>query len=197
MLCTHEGNFWPLETVRSREKLNFKNEAMENPMRMKCLSTLIPFFLAGNVFAHEVNMDSALTPREEVAGLDVPPYSLNSYYEGEAGDLFGRSGCYVSQEKLRSYSIGEWMEHRSIEDREKLVCAIILLSGGPQRLLNSGARAPHPDFLRNATLGVFVLSETFRAPYNLSAVEAISGTLVILGGLSPSNRRALLRTVLE
>ncbi|MEL6586369.1 MAG: hypothetical protein AAFY65_16055 [Pseudomonadota bacterium] len=166
---------------------------------MRTLFFLLCVLLAGTgpTLAHEVTVDVPFTPREEVAGVDVPPYPLRAFYEGEVGPLFARSDCYVSQDRLRTYALGAWMELPTNARRERLVCAILMMSGGPQRILQTGARTPNPDVVRNTTLGVFVLAETFRAPYNLSAVEGISSTLVVLGLMSPTNRRALLRAVLE
>ncbi|MFG5384615.1 hypothetical protein [Yoonia sp. R2-816] len=165
-------------------------------MLQKLLSITTSIFITGSALAHEVSVDTPFSPKEEIAGVDFPPYALDAFYDGEAGELFSRSECYISQDRLRNYAIGQWIENPT-EDPERLVCAIIMLAGGPQRLIDSGARAPHPDFLKSTTLSVLLLADIFRAPYNLSAVEAISGTLVVLGGLSPTDRRALLRAVLE
>lgn len=147
--------------------------------------------------AHEVNVDSPLTPREEIAGVNTPPYPLSAFYEGEVGAIFEKSECYVPKQRLQSYSIGEWMGHASNEERARLVCAIILLAQGPEYVARTEAQPPHAEYLKSSTLKAFVLAEAYRAPYNLSAVEALSTALVVMNGVNPTDRRALLRAIAE
>ncbi|EBA13877.1 hypothetical protein [Roseobacter sp. CCS2] len=153
---------------------------------------LVPF----GVQAHEVNVDIPFTPQEEVAGVNARPFPLEMYYSGEAGELFSRSNCYVPQDRLRDYAIGQWLED-PIEQRIRLVCAIVMLSRGPQNLVASGGREPGAEFLESTVISVSILADTFLAPDNLSAVQAISASLVVLGGLTPGDQRALVRSVLE
>lgn len=151
----------------------------------------------GNATAHEVSVDSKFTAKEEVAGVDFPPYPLETYYGGEVGKAFVNSGCYISQDKFRNFSVGEFLELRSIEQQEKLVCAVILLSNGPKRLLASGGAKPNPTELQNLTITTLLLADALRAPYNLSAVEAISATMLVSGVIGPTRRRALMRAIAE
>ncbi|NSX55328.1 hypothetical protein [Parasulfitobacter algicola] len=149
------------------------------------------------VSAHEVDVDRQFTPNKEVAGVDTPPYSIDDIFRGEARDVLLDADCNMTARTFQNMSIGAWLE-QDIEERQRLVCVILMVSGGPERLKERAGQDPiDPFVLQSLTEQAAYLSEVLRAPYNLSAVEAVSAILVINGALYPGDRRAMMRLIAE
>lgn len=145
---------------------------------------------------HEVSVDIPFSPKEEVAGIDTPPFALDDLFAGELGEqLFLQARC--SQDLLVETSIGEWFE-RDEEWQHRFVNCVALVLRGPLTL-NSVLEAGNEfqEVSSSVTWAFRVLAELYRAPYNLSATEAVSGTLVVLGLAGPTKRRSLMRAIAQ
>ena len=161
----------------------------------KLAAFLCLVFWSVSLQAHEVTVDTPFTPQEEIAGVDTPPYKLEALFSGPVGVQLARAGC--SQSMLVKTAIGEWLELDN-DGRSRFVNCVSLVLYGPSRLsgiIETGRDLPEVSDAVVAAIGV--LAEIYRPPYNLSAVEVVSGTLVVLGMALPVNHRSLMRSIAE
>lgn len=163
------------------------------------LNNLAVFLLlacwSASVQAHEVTVDTPFTPQEEIAGIDTPPYELEALFSGPVGEQLARARC--SQSMLVETAIGEWLEMDN-DKRSRFVNCVALVLNGPSRL--SGiveAGNDLPEVSDSVVAAIGILAELHRPPYNLSAAEVVSGTLVVLGMALPINHRSLMRGIAE
>jgi len=151
------------------------------------------FFTAAQ--GHELSVDIPFTPHKEVAGIDSPPYTLEDYFSGDLGRALFLVGC--SPKQLTSVTIGQWLE-MDADRKSNVVNCVMLVLGGRKRLQNLvDVKKDFPTVPETLVSSLVLLSELHRPPYNLSAAELISGTLVVLGLASPHNRRSFMRTIAE
>jgi hypothetical protein len=144
---------------------------------------------------HEVSVDTPFTPQEEVAGIDTPPFALDDLFAGPVGEQLFRARC--SPDLLVETSVGEWFEMDE-ERQQRFVNCVAQVMRGPLVLNNIlEAGNEFQETPSSVTFSFRMLAELYRAPYNLSATEAVSGTLVVLGMATPTNRRSLMRAIAQ
>ncbi|MDX8355637.1 hypothetical protein [Cognatiyoonia sp. IB215182] len=144
---------------------------------------------------HEVSVDIPFTPQLEVAGIDTPPFELEDLFTGPVGEQLYRARC--SPDLLIETSVGEWLE-KDERWQQRFISCVALVMRGPLVLNNTlEAGSEFQETPSSVTSTFRILAELYRAPYNLSAAEAVSGTFVVLGMATPQNRRSLMRAIAE
>lgn len=159
----------------------------------KLSASLCLAFWSVSAQAHEVTVDTPFTPEEEIAGIDTPPYELESLFSGPVGAQLARARC--SQSMLVETAIGEWLAMDN-DRRYRFVNCVALVLEGPSRL-NRAIEAGHdlPEIPDAIVTAIGILADLYRPPYNLSAAEVVSGTLVVFGMALPVNHRSLMREI--